>query len=143
MSYRKFALVPYKEYQVMSDHKCVKNEPSAIHAKDVVTHDTDVLETKPTKSKHGGVNKATHQVTTDALQVPASTHQIPDTILYSQLAFTVKPNTNTKKRKTSIPKINNINKSVKVYNAKKRTLLPKVLVSHGWLCDVCVYMLIS
>ena len=135
MSYRKFALVPYKEYQVMTDHKCVKNEPTAIHVEDVVTHDSDVLDSKPTKSEHGGVNKPTHQVATDALQVPASTQQIPDSILYTHLTSTVKPNTNTKKRKSSMPKINNVNKSGKVYNVKrkKKDTPTKSSSSFTWL----------
>ena len=64
MSYRKFALVPYTDYQVMVDHKCTKNESASLPEKHTLTHDT-TLHAKP--QLHNTSDKSEHAPESSAL----------------------------------------------------------------------------
>jgi hypothetical protein len=57
MSFKKFALVPYTDYLLMTDHKCVKNESVTVPTNHTLTHDVrhvgkEHAHSTPDKSQH-------------------------------------------------------------------------------------------
>jgi hypothetical protein len=125
MSYRKFALVPYKDYQLMTDHKCVKNDSDTTMVVDTHTHKTPIngVDTPHNKAEdkveHVQTEPVTPQVTEHAQQVAVSSAQLPNPPLYKQASGTTKGIASSKKRKSAISNTDN-NKPSKVYNTKKK-----------------------
>jgi hypothetical protein len=124
MSYRKFALVPYKDYQLMTEHKCIKNDSDTSAVEVTHTHNTaddgvDTTHNKPPEEERVQTHPTTSQVNAPTQQVAETPPQLTNAVLYKHPPGSTKRIVSSKKRKSVIPNTDS-NKPTKVYNTKRK-----------------------